>query len=209
VPDYTFTNNWFASNMPAWRRLLSQTKPAKLLEVGSYEGASACFLIETCAAKGPIELHCIDTWEGGIEHKSGGTFEADMSAVESRFHQNTRLALENAPHPVDLVLHRGYSAPCLAALVTAGKSGYFDFCYVDGSHQASDVLADAVLSFMLLRVGGILVFDDYLWAERLPYGTDPLRCPKPAIDAFTNLYARKVGFIRGPVGQVYLQKTSD
>lgn len=68
----------------------------------------------------------------------------------------------------------------------AGKKNYFDFIYVDGSHRAPDVLCDAVLGFKLPKVGGFMAFDDYLQAERawLPYGTDPLRCPKPAIDAY-------------------------
>jgi hypothetical protein len=33
----------------------------------------------------------------------------------------------------------------------------------DGSHRARDVLEDAVLSWPLLKVGGIMLFDDYLW----------------------------------------------
>ena len=53
-------------------------------------------------------------------------------------------------------------------------NGAIDFIYVDGSHQAHDVLCDAILSFKLLRVGGIVCFDDYLWGrsafpmERIP-----------------------------------------
>ncbi len=31
--------------------------------------------------------------------------------------------------------------------------------YVDGSHKARDVIADAVLAWALLRPGGILIFD--------------------------------------------------
>ena len=39
----------------------------------------------------------------------------------------------------------------------------FDIIYVDGSHTADDVMADAVLSWGLLKEGGIIVFDDYRW----------------------------------------------
>lgn len=39
----------------------------------------------------------------------------------------------------------------------------FDFYYVDGSHVAPDVMADAVLGWRLLKPGGIMVFDDYEW----------------------------------------------
>jgi predicted O-methyltransferase YrrM len=39
----------------------------------------------------------------------------------------------------------------------------FDLIYVDGSHQASDVLTDSIITFQLLRVGGVMTFDDYVW----------------------------------------------
>jgi hypothetical protein len=37
----------------------------------------------------------------------------------------------------------------------------FDFIFIDGGHGAPAVLADAVLSFNLLRPGGVIAFDDY------------------------------------------------
>ncbi|WP_415440554.1 hypothetical protein, partial [Acetobacter orientalis] len=39
---------------------------------------------------------------------------------------------------------------------------------------------DAVLSFKLLRKGGVLIFDDYLWSEGVEGGNNLLRCPKIA-----------------------------
>jgi len=39
----------------------------------------------------------------------------------------------------------------------------FDFIYIDGSHKCLDVYLDAVLAWRLLRKGGILGFDDYLF----------------------------------------------
>ena len=38
--------------------------------------------------------------------------------------------------------------------------GSVDVAYIDGSHRACDVLTDAVLSWPLLKVGGMIVFDD-------------------------------------------------
>lgn len=204
--DYKFTNNWFDEARSVWSELIPRVNPDKVLEIGSYEGASACFLIDIIGAAKPIEFHCIDNWEGGLEHEALGV---DMAAVEQRFLANIKLSITAASHPVKLVIHKGQSDFSLCKLVADGKSGFFDFIYVDGSHQAPDVLCDAVIAFRLLRVGGILAFDDYLWAEKLPYGVDPIRCPKPAIDAFTNLYCRKLNVVRAPNNQVYVQKTRD
>ena len=207
---YKFTNNWFESAAKSvWDSLIPQVNPTRILEIGSYEGASTCYLIEKLAASKNIELHCIDTWEGGIENKNGGGAEVNMSDVENRFHQNTKIAIRKVENSVQLTIHKGMSDFELSSLLVEGKSEYFDFIYIDGSHQAPDVLSDAVLSFRLLKNNGVMAFDDYLWQEQLPYGTDPIRCPKIAIDAFTNIYCRKIRLISAPLYQLYIQKISD
>lgn len=202
---YQFTNTWFQGQaQPAWDQLIPMVRPSKILEVGSYEGASASYLISSLAPHQPLELHCIDTWEGGVEHS--GT---DMSAVEARFRHNVELAMRSAAHPVELFTHKGYSDVRLAELLANGKAGYFDFVYIDGSHQAPDVLFDAVVGFKLLKVGGVMVFDDYVWSETNGLPRDPINCPKMAVDAFINMNIRKVSFINGPIAQIYVRKVED
>ncbi len=209
MEEYKFTNNWFQTTAKSvWDKVVPQIKPRKILEVGSYEGASACYMVEKMASDFPIELHCIDTWAGGVEHQPGGAVESDMQSVEERFKHNIARAMKLVPQPVDLHIHKSFSDEALAKLLVDGKKNSFDFIYIDGSHQAPDVLADAVLGFKLLRVGGLMVFDDYLWSETMPYGKDPLRCPKPAIDAFVNLNFRKLQVITAPLYQLYVQKLS-
>ena len=46
------------------------------------------------------------------------------------------------------------------------------------------MIVDASLSWQILRPGGVLLFDDYEWAQ---LGTHPLLRPGPAIDAFLGL----------------------
>lgn len=205
--SYEFTNDWFertAKNV--WDQLIPQINPTKILEIGSYEGASTCYLIEKIGSLKNIEVHCIDTWEGGIDNKAAG---ANMFAVEQRFHKNTDYAVGKVSNHVEIIIHKNNSDLALSRLVANGQSGYFDFVYVDGSHQAPDVLCDAVLGFRLLRKNGIIVFDDYLWQESLPYGVDPVRSPKISIDAFTNAYCRKLKILSAPLYQLYIQKISD
>ena len=207
--NYTFTNNWFQESREIWDLLLPQINPTKILEIGSYEGASSCYLIEKIASIKKLELHCIDTWEGSLEHKVGGFAETDMQEVEKRFHNNISVALSKVQNEVALTLHKSFSVQALSKLLSDGFDGYFDFIYVDGSHCAPDVLCDAVLSFRLLKTNGVIAFDDYLWNEKLSYGIDPIRSPKLAIDAFTNIYCRKVSIIRAPLSQLYIQKLTD
>lgn len=208
--DYQFTTKWFERDAkPVWQQLLPTIRPRRILEIGSFEGASTCFMVDMLAKFHPLEVHCIDTWEGGVEHLPGGSAQVDMTRVEARFRSNVDLAISRATHPVNLVVHKGYSDDQLTRLLVEGHRGGFDFIYVDGSHQAFDVLCDAVLCFRLLKVGGLMVFDDYLWSEDLPYGQDLLRCPKPAIDAFVNLYARKLKVLRAPLYQLFVRKSAE
>ena len=205
--EYNFTVRWFEdSARHVWDQLIPQIKPARILEVGCYEGASTCYLIDALARERGIEMHCVDTWGGGVELQSD---DVDMESVETRFKHNTRLAIDNSPGKVDLIVHKESSDVCLSRLLSEGKGGYFDFVYVDGSHQAPDVLCDAVLGFKLLKIGGVLAFDDYLWAETSETTKDPLRCPKPAIDAFVNINFRKLRVIKAPLYQLFIQKLAD
>jgi predicted O-methyltransferase YrrM len=77
----------------------------------------------------------------------------------------------------------------------------FDLVYIDGSHEAPDVLSDAVLSWPLLKSGGILGFDDYGW-HQFP---EAKRCPALAVDAFLGVMRGKFSiYERGY--QVWLKK---
>ena len=192
-----FTNNWFdITAKQIWDRLIPQIKPTKILEVGSFEGASACYLIANCASKAPIEIHCIDTWDGA----------AGMPDVERRFVNNTNIARARVPHRVELITHKGFSNICLAKILSQNFLDYFDLIYVDGSHWAPDVLSDATLSFPLLKVGGTMIFDDYLWRGGLPPNE---LGPKFAIDAFLNIYFRKMQIVLSLNSQVVAKKMSD
>lgn len=207
---YQLTNSWFLDGAKdVWDCLIPQLNPSKILEIGSFEGACICYLIEKLAHKHALEIHSIDTWDGSIEHKGEGFEAAIMSDVESRFKANISIAQENAQNIVHMHIHKGSSHQKLAGLMNDGYENYFDLIYVDGSHQAPDVILDAVLGFKLLRNGGVMIFDDYLWNEPMPNGVDPLRSPKIAIDAFTNIYSRKISILRLPLHQIYIQKDSN
>ena len=63
----------------------------------------------------------------------------------------------------------------------------FDFIYIDGSHTAPDVMTDACMAWGLLKKGGIMLFDDYLWQD-VP---GLLHRPKLGVDFFTTLFSEQ------------------
>ena len=207
-PEYEFTSDWFSYNIPIWQQLLTPLRPQRIAEIGCYEGRSTTWIVEHCAREQPIELHAVDTWDGGTEFLKGAFGGASVSDAERRFDRNIALALGRAPQAVRFTKHKAPSRLALVQLLAAGGTGRFDLVYIDGSHQASDVLADAVLAFELLRVGGLMIFDDYLWSMEADGQQDSLGMAKPAIDAFINLYQRKLRVVRGcPLYQLYAHKT--
>ncbi|MEI7932127.1 MAG: class I SAM-dependent methyltransferase [Alphaproteobacteria bacterium] len=200
--EYEFTSDWFSDFIEIWDPLIDQFHPQRMIEIGSFEGRSATYLIERCAQHGPVELFCIDTWQGGMEHDP-----TTMGAVESRFDHNIAAALTRIGGRGRVGKIKDESNVALNKLLAADGAEKFDLIYIDGSHQAPDVMADAVLGFQLLKVGGLMIFDDYLWSIEEEGQQDPLNMPKPAIDAFFNIYQRKMSVLWGiPIVQLYTKK---
>ena len=204
VGEYEFTSDWFSGREPMWDQIIEMIKPTRILEIGSYEGRSTSYLIERCGNYADIEITCIDTWEGGVEHNRN-----DMGHVESRFDKNVEIAKKHSKKKAIVKKIKNISRTGLIYL-SNNQQTKFDLIYIDGSHQAPDVLTDAIMSFYLLRKNGIMIFDDYLWHMEALGNQDILNMPKLAIDAFTNIFQRKLQILSGmPLYQLFIQKTVD
>lgn len=202
--SYEFSTDWFTRKTRGWEKIIVNHDPRSVLEIGSWEGRSACYLIDRCTEHHSLTLCCLDSWGGGIEHSA-----ANMAQVERRFDQNTRLAISLARHPVTLTKIKAQSPVGLAQLIAMPARPEFDLIYIDASHQAPDVLTDAVMAFQLLKIDGVMIFDDYLWSMERAGEQDLLHMPKPAIDAFVNLFIRKLRVIHGQTSrQFFISKTA-
>jgi len=181
MSDYQFTNDWFERVKGPWPDIIAKLPQCKrVLEIGSYEGASACWLIENAIEDGGT-ITCIDTWEGGEEHAG-----IDMDDVFVRFNQNVGKAALKRESRVFVNVVRENSAAAL--MDTRQVPSRNDLIYIDGSHQAPDVLTDAVLSWQLLNVGGIMIFDDYEWMGH----ESAAHRPKMAINAFVAVFTESI-----------------
>lgn len=197
--EYKYTTDWFHWAPSIWEQVAKQMPERKrFLEIGSYEGRSTVWTVENMM-ENDGEIICIDTWEGGEEHIAQGR---DMNEVQKNFNHNIELLKEKRPG-VTINACKGTSTLHLSQLL-ANYHDPFDFIYIDGSHQAPDVLTDACLSWPLLKVGGVIVFDDYGWGEPLP----ETHKPKMAIDAFTKVYQEKLHVVHKGY-QFIIQKMKD
>lgn len=179
-----FTTDWHSHNIPLWRQIFAEYKDrpdARALEIGSYEGRSTVWLLENVLTHETAHIDCIDTFYGSIEHIRMGL---DLDNLFDRFLSNVgpyKRKVRWFRGPSQDVLRGGQFAPI--------RTAPYDFIYIDGSHRAADVLEDAVLSFRLLKVGGLMVFDDYAWNGGGPTEFDNAR---RGVDAFYYGYGNQL-----------------
>lgn len=177
--DPIFTTDWSRSisYWPDMFQTLGLTgKPdLRFLEIGCFEGRTTLWLLENVLTDPSSKITVIDTFEGSVEFEPHGI---DCNFYE-RFIQNLG---DYIGEKVRTCI--GSSGRLFQSGVFWGET--FDFIYVDGSHAAADVLSDAVLSWPLLKSGGVMCFDDYLWGAGLMPEWDR---PQIAIEAFIRCYA--------------------
>jgi predicted O-methyltransferase YrrM len=186
---YQFTHDWVSDNAPVWTKHLQQFKGKPnihALEIGTFKGRAAIWFLDNILHHPTSSITCIDLFRDYI----GGAFE-------HRFDHNIKVS--GFSGRVKKI--KGSSHTVLRNL----KFNTYDFVYIDGSHVAKDVLMDAILSWDLLKVGGIIIFDDYRWHEH-EYGR--WRRPQIAIDAFLHVFKPYVEVLHKDY-QVIVQKKQD
>lgn len=164
-PDYT------TSHVSSWLETLGHLagKKAYGIEIGCLEGRSSVWFLENILTHDNSGLVCIDPWS--------------IPGTEETFDEVTRKWQSDFPAPSKLSKRKGLSYQCLREM----PLNSFDFVYIDGCHQAANVIEDAVLSFRLLKKFGVMIFDDYPWDNGVVY-----QPPAKAIDAFLFLYADRI-----------------
>jgi predicted O-methyltransferase YrrM len=145
------------------------------LEVGTLHGAGAVWLREKYVEDG--EIHCIDI--------------------------NKSSYLENniAPYS-NIIFHQGASSDVLLDMNRKYVEPIFDLVFIDGSHIAKHVMEDAILSWRLLKFGGVMIFDDYEWGPSELIENQP----KTGIDAFLAGYRGHYQMV-GHGWQISVKKT--
>lgn len=188
----TFTEDWFSHNIPSLTRCLQPLvgQPIRAIELGSFEGRSAVWLCEHVLTHPRAELICVDNFHA-----------ADIHIGQSQWTDVRQRLLDNTRHFPQITVVEQETREYLTA--QPGQSA--DLIYVDASHIEEDVLVDGVLSHFALKPGGILVFDDYEWGQKVFGVAEGPEIPKGAIDGFIRFFGSHYETL--DVGwQVVLQK---
>mgnify|MGYP003387026479 CR=1 FL=1 len=143
-----FSENWFDHNIPHWQQWLGAFRGKaglRALEIGSFEGRSTLWLCENILTADDNRIDCVDLFAN--------------DPVYGDYHARFRNNIAKYAHKI--TEHAGYSFDSLRRV-----EGEFDIVYVDGWHSAFGAMADGVMTWPLLKVGGVMVFDDYIWVPQ-------------------------------------------
>ena len=186
--------NWF--EMTAKENFESQLMPLagklglRFLQIGAFTGDASAWLVDNILTQKNSILEDVDTWAGSdeAEHET-----MDWSDVERTY--DSRIAFRP-----NVIKYKMDSREFLRSI----EEPTFDFIYIDGDHTAEGVLQDAVLSWRLLKPGGIMAFDDYLWED--PRGIEFQ--PGWSIDTFIGAVKDESEVLLSN-SQVWLRKNND
>jgi len=121
-----------------------------ICEIGSYVGASACCFGAAAKESGSGQVLCIDTW-------TNDAMSEGHRQTWSEFAENTA-EYRDLLRPI-----RGFSTEVIDEV--RAHATILDVLFIDGDHSYEGVKADWDNYKGMLKVGSVVVFHDYGWAD--------------------------------------------
>jgi len=160
-----------------WNHVFSpQDIPINYLEIGVNKGSNLFSVAESYAKHPDSRIYGIDPWEDYEEYEE---YKNKQENIYKSFLNNLAIYPDNNK----ISIFKNYSHKVIPQF----KDQYFDIIYIDGNHNPEYILEDAVLSFRKLKVGGIMIFDDYDWTM-----SDESHNTMHGVEAFLRAYQNRI-----------------
>ncbi len=175
---------------PIFNKIIADTKPHLIIEVGSWMGLSTVSMARALKQNGFFDtaIICVDTWLGSIEHWVEDQWRPKLELTNGypSFYKNFISNILLTGHADDIV---PLPMPSLmGARFLALHNIRADVIYVDGSHDKDDVYRDVSAYWELLAPGGVLFGDDF---------------PLPGVAASVTRFAREQDIAYQTIDDVY------
>ena len=180
------TTDYFSLNAYYWDLIINKNfKKFSYLEIGSWEGNSAMFVLKNFNTK---SVTCVDSWDLNNDiHKDKQSenfknFQSNLIEFKDRFffYKNTS-----------------------DEFFSNNKEKY-DIIYIDGWHEAPQVYKDINNSWNCLNENGIIICDDYFYGDIINNEDDNL--PANSINKFILENKNKLKIINVNNTQIFLKK---
>ena len=166
-----FSQRWFLNNFEIFTFFLPKDKSLKFnyLEVGCYEGLSSFYVLSEYKF---INAFFLDIWD--MPNPNSKTLSTNFDLIEKTFDQNLS--------GFNFKKIKNDSVISMRKLLK--ENVHFDFIYIYGSHNGEDILSDAIEAFKILKVNGLMFFDDFLQHDE-----NRILQSYVGIDKFLSLYS--------------------
>ena len=166
-----FSQKWFLNNFEIFTFFLPKDKSLKFdyLEVGCYEGLSSFYVLSEYKS---VNAFFLDIWD--MPNPNSKTLSPNFDLIEKAFDQNLS--------GFNFKKIKNDSVISMRKLLK--DNVHFDFIYIDGSHNGEDILSDAIEAFKILKVNGLMFFDDFL-----QHDDNRILQSYVGIDKFLSLYS--------------------
>lgn len=183
----TFSKNWtHSANRDEWWQWLEEHYAGKpdlrYLEVGVFEGRSALLMLDRVLTEENCCALLVDSLVLAERYRQTPQKLQSQLAENLKPHHN-RYFLWTYPF-VDFAIKYWDSL----------MSDPLDLIYIDGNHTAHDVLQDSVLAWHMLKVGGVMWWDDANMKQVLHAIRAFVGCQPP--DTYEEIYLREIYAIR-------------
>jgi predicted O-methyltransferase YrrM len=190
--QYTFTVNTFTDKIPAWTKLLGEFKGKpgiNYLEIGTFEGRSALWMLENILTHPTSTLTIIDLF--AENNYKTFTSNVNLSGEASKF-----------------MIITGSSTDKIREI----PFNSMDFAYIDGSGRGIVMLSDLVSTWNLVKVGGLIICSRYSLTPHLRralnlQADDP--GPHEAIDTFLKIYKTYISVVAFQGNYVIVRKNRE
>jgi predicted O-methyltransferase YrrM len=162
--------------------------PNSIIEIGVFEGSTTFWMADQLTPHNPnLKIYAVDP------HVGSNDMTEDFSLVQQNFEHN----LKECQYK-NVTYIRKHSQDGLIDLINQGVEA--ELIYVDGDHKAGEVLTDLVLSWKLLKVGGIILCDDTTtWRYTDSNGTESAQMSvRMAVEMFIQCNWHKVRILQLP-----------
>jgi predicted O-methyltransferase YrrM len=181
-----FTKDYFSLNAYYWHSIINKTfNRFSYLEIGSWEGNSAMFILKNFNTK---NVTCVDIWDlyndnsKSEQVKRFNNFQSNLKEFNDRF--------------------SFYKSTSDEFFKNNGKK--YDVIYIDGWHEAPQVYRDICNSWNCLNEGGLVICDDFFYGDIISNKNNNL--PADSINRFILENQNKLKILNVNNTQIFIKK---